>query len=117
MKLNKLPNKVDNLAARLPVLQHTAGTTRRIKGPPAQKRNARWLMFHPLCVECVETGEDRAAVEVDHKMPLWKGGPDDETNLQGLCREHHAAKTARESRERYAGASLQQRNVRKLKEK
>lgn len=33
-------------------------------------------------------------MEVDHVIPLHKGGPDDDTNLQGLCGGCHKAKTA-----------------------
>lgn len=34
------------------------------------------------------------AVELDHIVPLFKGGADDDSNLQGLCSPCHAAKTA-----------------------
>ena len=40
------------------------------------------------------------APELDHIEPLWRGGRDDESNFQGLCRDCHAAKTAREAAER-----------------
>jgi len=40
------------------------------------------------------------ATEVDHIVPLSQGGPDEWDNLQGLCHDCHAAKTAREMRER-----------------
>jgi len=33
------------------------------------------------------------AEELDHVVPLFKGGADDETNLQGLCKECHHRKT------------------------
>lgn len=36
----------------------------------------------------------KAAEEVDHKVALVNGGPDSDDNLQSLCRECHAAKTA-----------------------
>jgi 5-methylcytosine-specific restriction endonuclease McrA len=32
--------------------------------------------------------------------PLWKGGADDEANLQSLCQPHHDEKTAQEAAER-----------------
>lgn len=38
------------------------------------------------------------ATEVDHIIPLHQGGLDEWENLQGLCHEHHAAKTAKEMR-------------------
>ena len=40
------------------------------------------------------------AVEVDHRIPLWKGGADDESNYASACRECHALKTEAEARER-----------------
>lgn len=40
--------------------------------------------------------------EVDHKVPLHKGGPDSVENMQWLTRAEHAAKTAGEARERAA---------------
>jgi 5-methylcytosine-specific restriction enzyme A len=33
-------------------------------------------------------------VELDHVLPLFKGGADDDTNRQGLCAACHAVKTA-----------------------
>lgn len=41
-----------------------------------------------------------SAYEVDHIVPLWRGGDDAERNLQALCPNCHAAKTQRESVER-----------------
>ena len=42
-----------------------------------------------------------ATYEVDHVVPLWRGGADDhETNCHALCRECHARKTQREEIER-----------------
>jgi 5-methylcytosine-specific restriction protein A len=38
-----------------------------------------------------------AAQEVDHVVPLWDGGADDETNYQSLCVECHKVKTAAEA--------------------
>ena len=40
-----------------------------------------------------------ATYEVDHVVPLWRGGADDhETNCHALCRECHARKTQRGDR-------------------
>jgi hypothetical protein len=33
------------------------------------------------------------AEEIDHIIPVWMGGADDETNMEGLCVEHHKIKT------------------------
>lgn len=56
---------------------------------------ARYLARHPLCAGCAREGLTVAAVELDHVVPLVKGGAlMDERNVQGLCRECHEAKTA-----------------------
>ena len=41
-------------------------------------------------------GCDRPSTDVDHIMNRARGGTDDPSNLQGLCRDHHRAKTRRE---------------------
>ena len=60
-----------------------------------------WFLFnfHPLCVVCEENGDMTPATEVDHihgfrdtDDPAWS----DPANLQGLCKTHHAQKTARD---------------------
>ena len=62
----------------------------------------RVLRQQPLCA----TGCGRAAVEVDHIVPLHRGGSlFDRANLQGLCRRCHRLKTAAERR-RVRGAML-----------
>ena len=54
----------------------------------------RILRFNPLCVTCQRIGRLTAATQVDHREPLHKGGSNDADNLQGLCHDCHAAKTA-----------------------
>jgi 5-methylcytosine-specific restriction protein A len=67
---------------------------KRLSGRRAMARNARILAHNPLCVICVREGRTTVAVEVDHIVPLHKGGADDESNLAGICKSCHAAKTA-----------------------
>ncbi|MFZ9894257.1 MAG: HNH endonuclease [Burkholderiaceae bacterium] len=50
-------------------------------------------MQQPLCVECKKVGRVSMATEVDHILPLFKGGTDCLENLQGLCAKHHRIKT------------------------
>ena len=50
-----------------------------------------------VCCECRRLGIGRAAQEVDHITPLKRGGTDADENLQSLCIECHAAKTAKEA--------------------
>ena len=52
------------------------------------------IFANPLCAV---DGCDEIAVDCDHIVPIERGGAVwDLTNLQGLCRPHHAAKTRRE---------------------
>ena len=46
-----------------------------------------------------------AAFQIDHREPLWRGGPDHLDNLQALCPNCHAAKTQREAIDRRAMAT------------
>ena len=47
-----------------------------------------------LCQHCAKDGKTTKATDVDHIKPKAKGGTDEETNLQSLCRPCHDAKTA-----------------------
>ncbi len=81
---------------------HCAQAARRYeasRGSPASRGyGKRWqklrlmiLAREPLCRMC-----GRAATEVDHIMPLSRGGDDLEENLQALCRSCHSRKTAKQ---------------------
>lgn len=50
---------------------------------------------------CEASGAVRIAVEVDHIKPLSRGGDDSLANLQALCHEHHAQKSALEAGKRW----------------
>jgi predicted HNH restriction endonuclease len=41
-----------------------------------------------------------ASYEIDHRIPLWKGGTNEISNLQCLCAECHSQKTVQENQER-----------------
>lgn len=72
--------------------------TPRQRGRKWMERRARWLAEHPLCEYCAQKNPPRvtAAEEVDHGVPLFKGGADDETNFVSTCRSCHKDKTARD---------------------
>jgi len=87
--------KLARLKPRISVIttgRASALVAERIRGRRAVERNERFLAEHPVCESCRE----RAATEVDHRMPLHLGGLDAEPNLQGLCHTCHAAKTTAE---------------------
>ncbi|MFZ3002066.1 MAG: HNH endonuclease signature motif containing protein [Undibacterium umbellatum] len=51
----------------------------------------------PLCADCKKVGRVALATQRDHVIPLAEGGPDDETNEQGLCDACHEAKSLAEA--------------------
>lgn len=50
-----------------------------------------------LCQVCLRLGRIELAREVDHLLAKAEGGTDDESNLQAICRQCHAVKTAFEA--------------------
>lgn len=55
------------------------------------------------CDECADLGRIRLASQVDHYVPLWKGGTDDPANLRAINVDCHERKSAREAAERSRG--------------
>jgi hypothetical protein len=68
----------------------------RIRGRKGQELRARRLKREPLCRHCAERGRVTAAEVVDHIKPLAYGGTDTDDNVQCLCDECHAIKSALE---------------------
>ena len=56
------------------------------------------LDAEPLCRLCAASGYTVGAVEVDHIVPLGKGGTSVRSNLQPLCRLCHEQKTMAENK-------------------
>jgi 5-methylcytosine-specific restriction protein A len=61
-----------------------------------EKIRAAVLAEQPLCFSCEEQGWIAEATEVDHVIPLSRGGTHDRNNLRPMCRSCHSRKTARE---------------------
>jgi 5-methylcytosine-specific restriction protein A len=101
-KLQTLKPRIQTQGSRLAVMHPTSGyvPTPRDRGRPWRRRRAAWLYAHPLCCMCAARGAVTPATEVDHVIPLWKGGADDESNYQSLCADDSKAKTATEAAER-----------------
>ena len=68
----------------------------RIEGRALQTLRTRILSHEPLCRHCQAKGRVTAAEEIDHIIPLSKGGTYDDDNLQPLCKPCHATKTAQD---------------------
>ena len=50
-----------------------------------------------LCQPCLKQGRVTEAKQVDHKVPKFEGGTDDDDNLQSICKPCHDAKTQAEA--------------------
>ena len=76
---------------------HRARRARMADGNGAAARLRKQI--RGTIVECaVCKGQFRASlVDIDHRIPLFKGGKDEDENLQILCRQScHRAKTAQD---------------------
>lgn len=82
-----------------------AATVERLRGHANQRRRERLLSAHPLCVYCDREGRVTLADEIDHRVPLWMGGTEDDANLDPLCRPCHAEKSRREAAMRCGDAT------------
>lgn len=102
--------KLPTIKPRLQVLKTAPMqvlSTDRMRGSAAVTRRRRWLDRHPLCVMCEQEGRVTAGDVVDHIIPLWMGGKDDDGNLQTLCQvPHHEAKSKEESAQRARGHAM-----------
>lgn len=61
--------------------------------PEWRALRAEVFQDEPFCRIC-----GRVTEHVDHIIPRTQGGPDERSNLQGLCSMHHSQKTAKEMR-------------------
>lgn len=54
----------------------------------------------PWCRHCLAQGRRTATSQVDHIVPLFKGGSNARSNMQGLCDDHHRIKSAADTGKR-----------------
>jgi len=92
---------VSGVCNRCRVLREKNRPSSHQRGYGAKWRKLRKyvLSLNPVCAIC----QRKIACEVDHKLRKADGGSDDITNLQGLCTECHAVKTAMENGKRRGG--------------
>lgn len=69
------------------------GLVKRPRGRAGAELRANRLVNEPLCRDCLEYGIKRPSEEVDHIIPLSKGGSDDDANIRCLCKGCHATRT------------------------
>ncbi len=70
--------------------------TPRLRGRKLQERNARVRARDKMCVIHKAKHIAKPIDEIDHIIPLFKGGADTEANCQGLCKECHDNKSVAE---------------------
>lgn len=58
-----------------------------------------------ICQLCLADGRVHRGTEVDHRVPKFEGGTDDDENLQTICRPRHREKTQQEAARARGGAS------------
>lgn len=59
---------------------------RRIVGTTLQNRRFKAWKANPHCAACGEFVQYPDGFELDHIVPLYKGGPDEAENCQILCK-------------------------------
>lgn len=104
MRLTTLKSRLQTVGARLPTLTARPGTVERKRGYAGVMDRKRIRERDcGLCQECKRQGRVSPGHPVDHIVPLWAGGSDDDSNKETLCVPCHDAKTAREARQRILG--------------
>jgi 5-methylcytosine-specific restriction protein A len=101
-KLQTLKPRLKPAGARLATLAPVRpGTVERVRGwRGVQDRERIRKRDNGLCQECQRNDRVSVGAAVDHIIPLWQGGTDDDANKELLCQPCHDVKTAREARER-----------------
>ena len=97
-RLTTLKPRVRPAPTRHPLPAPT-GQTERVRGSAWQTTRDRILtrdMGVCRCAACKVSGRLRLANEVDHIVPLWENGSNDDTNLQAINADCHIEKSARE---------------------
>jgi len=104
-KLKTLKPRLQVASGRLPTLAPARpDTVERVRGWRGVKdRNRVRERDCGLCQQCKRDGKTSVGAAVDHIIPLWKGGSDDDGNKELLCTPCHDAKTTREATERARG--------------
>ena len=72
---------------------------KRIKGRALQKRRLRMYLVDPYCNHCKHMTAHPRGYQIDHIVPLYKGGLDIDENLQLLCIDCHDKKTLEDNRQ------------------
>lgn len=77
--------------------------SKRTRGRRLQRIRHELLVAEPWCRLCLAKGERTLATQIDHIVPLFKGGKDEPSNRQPLCEACHGRKTVEERGGDYRG--------------
>jgi 5-methylcytosine-specific restriction endonuclease McrA len=91
-------------SSQVQLLQRGPGIERKRGSAGVKDRRKIKERDNGLCVLCLAAGRVSLGAVVDHRVPLWNGGSDEDENKQTLCHLCHDEKTAREAKQR-AGAA------------
>jgi 5-methylcytosine-specific restriction protein A len=105
MKLQTLKPRLQAVGSRLPVLATARPDVVERKRGSAGVRDRERIRRRDcgLCQECKRNGRVAMGAAVDHIVPLWKCGSDEDSNKELLCTLCHDAKSAHEAAERARG--------------
>lgn len=81
----------------MPQHQAVPSKPKRISGRRLQRIRKRiFTRDKGLCQACLRNQLVTLACEVDHILPLYKSGAEDDDNRQSLCKECHLLKSLKE---------------------
>lgn len=83
-RLRSLKPRLQEFKPKQPASLHVVAE-RRMAGRKLQDRRMAVWSRDPCCAMCGKLCEFPSGFELDHKMPLYLGGPDTEENCQVLC--------------------------------
>lgn len=105
MKLQTLRSQVQSIPRRVQTASPVQ--TNRIRGRTLQTIRER-IMHRDMglcrCALCLRTEALTVAHEVEHRIPLWAGGQEQDSNRYAINRSCHKAKTDCEAGMRARGA-------------
>ena len=85
------------------MVKMSAGTE-RIRGNSLVAIKRKFERANPrLCATCTRLGLVGYGDELEHIVPLWKGGAESDSNREWICKAHHKIKTASEAKLRAGG--------------
>lgn len=98
-RLHTLPPRLKAAPTRAKALEQAPRYGKGRGGRPwRRKREAVLKRDKYLCQPCERKGALTVATQVDHIVPQFEGGTDDDQNLQAICDACHEAKTQAEAR-------------------